>query len=191
MSSSARRTRIERGADQAPERGEIERRSAAATELQALLVFALGPHRFALPAASVREIVRAVAISALPGAPEVVEGVVNYRGRIVPVADPRCRFGLDRVPLQPDQHFVVAVAGSRWVALRVDRALELRQVLMDTVEWNPGSIAPSRYVAGVARLPDGLLVIHDLEQFLSLDEAARVDRAISALAVSRTAGPES
>lgn len=143
-----------------------------------LLVFTLGDARFGLGIPFVREVVRAVAIAPLPKGPAIAEGVINYRGTIVPVLDVRQRFHLSPAPLHPDQHFIVAQAGPRLVALRVDRATELLGV-------NPSAIAPAtavlpgvEHTAGVARLPDGLLVIHDLERFLALDEATQLDEAL-------------
>lgn len=144
-----------------------------------LLIFLLGSARFGLKTGDVQEIVRAVAIAPLPKAPAIVEGVINIRGRIVPVLDIRSRFGLAPKPLHPDQHFIIAQAGARLVALRVDRAAELLSVSADAIEL-PGQSTPGvEYVAGIARLPDGLVVIHDLDAFLSLDEGWAVDAAMA------------
>ncbi|MBI4420969.1 MAG: purine-binding chemotaxis protein CheW [Gemmatimonadetes bacterium] len=144
-----------------------------------MLVFELAERRLALAGDVVHEVVRAVAISALPKAPAVVEGVVNWRGRIVPVLDIRARFGMPPVPLTPDQHFVFAQAGSRVVALRVDRAVDLIRVDESAVETAAAAAVPgAEYVVGIAKLADGLLVIHDLDRFLSLDEGAQLDAAV-------------
>ena len=146
-----------------------------------LLVFGLLAERFAVKGTAVREVVRAVAIAALPGAPDVVEGVINYRGRVVPVLDIRSRFGLPPRSLHPDQHFVVADAGPRLVALRVDRAFDLVDVPLDDIE-SAAQVAPgTRHAEAVARLPGGLVVIHDLEGFLSLDEGSQLNAAVRAL----------
>ena len=82
----------------------------------------------AFPTADVRELVRAVAITPLPNAPAVIEGVVNVRGRVLPVLDVRARFRLPAKPLDPSDHFIVASAGPRGVILRVDRATHLALV---------------------------------------------------------------
>lgn len=150
-----------------------------------LLAFELRGRRFALPAPLVREVVRAVAVSALPPAPEIIEGVINVRGTLVPVVDVARRFGLEPEPLHPDQHLIVAQAGPRLVAARVDRAVDLMRV--ESGDIVPvAAVAPgAEHVAGLARLPDGVLVIQDLERFLSLDEGARVDAAVAAAAESR------
>lgn len=143
-----------------------------------LLVFALDSRRFALPAGQVREIVHAVAVAALPKAPPIVEGAINYRGIIVPILNIRRRFNLPDEPLHPTQHFIVAHAGPRLVALRVDRATDLLSVPDDAIEPATRSVPGAGYVLGIAKLADGLIVIHDLEQFLALDEAQHLDAAL-------------
>jgi purine-binding chemotaxis protein CheW len=145
-----------------------------------LLVFALDEHRFGLPAEAVMEVVRVVASAPLPSAPEIVEGVINVRGAMVPVLDVRVRFGFPGTDVEPDQHLIVARAGPRVVALRVDRALALLTIPDDAFEPVERVAPGARLVAGVARLPDGVLVIHDLERFLSLEEGARLDAALAA-----------
>jgi purine-binding chemotaxis protein CheW len=146
--------------------------------VQQLLTFEVGASRFATPAGVVREVVRAVAITALPKAPPIVEGIINFRGTLVPVLDIRQRFRLPAVPVAPEQHLIIAQAGNRLVALRVDRALDLVAVDADAIE-SAARVAPgTEYVAGIAKLADGLLVIHNLESFLSFEEAVQVDAAV-------------
>lgn len=146
-----------------------------------LLAFAVGPERFAVRAGLVHETVRAVTVSAVPDAPAVVEGAINYRGRVIPVVDVRRRIGLPTRPLSPAQHFIIVEAGPRSVALRVDRALELITVGADAIESSAQAVPGAHYTEGIARLPDGLLVLHDLERFLSLDEGRSVDAALLAI----------
>lgn len=142
------------------------------------LTFEVGTARFALPVELVREVVRAVAIAALPKAPPIVEGVINLRGTLVPVLDVRQRFTLPPALLAPEQHLIIGQTGDRLVALRVDRAVDLVVVDQDDIE-SAGRVAPgTEYVAGIAKLADGLLVIHDLERFLSFEEAGQVDAAV-------------
>ena len=149
-----------------------------------LLSFDIAGQRFALPALLLREVVRAVAVASLPKAPPIIEGVINYRGTLVPVLNIRQRFGLGPRPLTPDQHFLIAHAGSRLVALRVDQAVDLVIASEAAIEPAASVVPGAEYVAGLAKLPDGLLVIQDLERFLSLDEA---EEATTALAESSLA----
>jgi purine-binding chemotaxis protein CheW len=118
-------------------------------------------------------------ITPLPNAPDVIEGVVNVRGRILPVLNVRARFRLPPRPLDPSDHFIVASAGPRGVILHVDGATHLALVDAASVQ-PPETLGPSAtYVAGVAKLEDGLVLIHDLTTFLSAAEAASLDEALS------------
>lgn len=145
-----------------------------------VLVFEIEGRRYGLPTADVREIIRAVAITPLPHAPAVIEGVVDVRGCVLPVLDVRARFSLPAKALDPSDHFIVASAGPRGVILRVDRATHLALV-DDALVQTPQTLGPgATYVAGVARLEGGLVLIHDLATFLSAAEAASLDEALSA-----------
>lgn len=141
-----------------------------------LVVFHLGGLRYGLTSTAVREVVRAVAVLPLPKAPPIVEGIIDYRGAVVPVLDIRARFGLPGTPLDPHQHFIVATAAERTVALRVDRVAQIVAIDANGVESIESS---TPYVAGVIRLPDGLVLIHDLGTFLDSDESVALDAAIA------------
>jgi purine-binding chemotaxis protein CheW len=131
-----------------------------------------------LPAASVQEVCQAVTISPLPQAPAVVEGVLDVRGTMVPVFDVRSRFGLEPRAAGPDDHLVIASAGGRSVAVRVDRALDLVRVASEQIQAAEQLGANLRHVVGVARLADGLVVIHDLAAFLSQAESDQLAAAM-------------
>src|SRR5688572_4290676 len=123
----------------------------AALHAREVLVFEVAGQRYGLPIADVLELVRAVAITALPDAPAVIEGIVNVRGRVLPVLDVRARFRLPAKPLDPSDHFIVAEAGPRGVILRVDRATHLAFVDDSSIQ-QPETLGPhTGYVAGVAR----------------------------------------
>jgi purine-binding chemotaxis protein CheW len=143
-----------------------------------VLVFEVGGRRYGLPAADVRELIRAVAVVPLPGAPPLVEGVINVRGRVVPVLDVRARLGLPAKPPEPADHLIVARAGERPVALRVDRATDLVRLDPAGVEEARGLVPGLGRAGWVARLADGVLLVHDLVAFLSQGEAARLDDAL-------------
>lgn len=141
--------------------------------------FELAEHRYGLTATAVREIVRAVSIAPLPAAPPIIEGVINVRGTLVPVLDIRKRFGLPSAPVSPGHHLILAKAGERVVALRVDQARELVTVAAADLVPADLTVPGAGMILGLARLPDGVLVVHDIERFLSLDEAKATDRALA------------
>ena len=140
-----------------------------------VLVFHLAGQRFALASTVVREVVRAVAVVPLPNAPPIVEGVIDYRGTIVPVLDIRARFALPAAPLDVHQHFIVADAQRR-VAIRTDRVAQVLPI--DATQTHKIEDA-APYITGVVQLDDGLVLIHDLATFLSADEVTTLDHAIA------------
>ncbi len=154
---------------------------AVAGSTREVLVFEVAGQKYGLPTDDVRELVRAVAITPLPSAPAVIEGVVNVRGRVVPVLDLRARFHLPARALDPSDHFIVAAAGPRGVILRVDRATHLALIEEACIQA-PETLGPGvDYVAGVAKVDGGMVLIHDLSTFLSAAEAAGLDHALDTL----------
>lgn len=150
------------------------------TALEAL-VFELAAERFALPAADVVEVLRAVAIRALPLAPAICEGIFDLRGELVPVLDLRARFRLPPRALDPSEHLIVAHAGGRKVAVRADRALALQRLEAVAPERAGNLPRDVGHVAGVASTDEGLVLIHDLEAFLDEAEALELEFALHGL----------
>ena len=144
-----------------------------------VLLFTLEGQRYALPMQDVRELVRAVRLTPLPRAPAVVEGLLDLRGELLPVLDMRRRFRLPARPLATSDHLVVAQAGARRVALRVDRAEGLLALEPGQHDETPGALPGVGYVAGALKLPDGLVLLHDLRTFLSEAEALTLEEALA------------
>jgi len=145
-----------------------------------LLVFFLDGQRYALPLGVVERIVRAAEVTPLPQAPQIVLGALDVAGTVLPVLNVRRRFRLPEREIRPSDQFLIARAGDRPVALAIDAAAEVLE--LSPVQFVAASaVAPGlEHVQGVARMSDGLILIHDLETFLSLDEAAALDRAVRA-----------
>ncbi len=148
-----------------------------------MVVFEIGGNRFALPVEDVVQIVRAVAVTPLPLAPQVVEGVIDLHGLLVPVLDLRRRYGLAAVPVHVDEHFIAARAGERTIAFRADPRTRLVDVDADDIEDVSRVVGGTSHLSGMARLPDGVVLIQDLRVFLSSAESNALDAALaSALA---------
>lgn len=143
-----------------------------------VLVFNMSGQRYGLYGRDVRRVVRAVAIAPLPRAPAIVEGIIDLQGAIVPVLDVRSRFRLRAKPLAVTDHFIVATAGERTVAIRVDETVGLVPVDPAALSDTSSVAANLELVAGVAKLPDGLVLIHDLGGFLAEAEAVMLDDAL-------------
>ncbi|HSJ06471.1 MAG TPA: chemotaxis protein CheW [Longimicrobiales bacterium] len=145
-----------------------------------LLAFEVGGARFGIELTAVREVVRAVFITPLPGAPPTVEGIIDVRGTVVPVYDLRTRFGLPIQPLHPDHRLVTAWTGDRLVALHCERTEWLVSVPASAMERTGAVSLGDRRLAGVAKLPDGIILITDLPAFLDDAERTALDAALAA-----------
>jgi purine-binding chemotaxis protein CheW len=147
------------------------------------LVFVLENVRCAVRSEAVRRVLPAARIDRLPRLPGVVEGVVDVAGEVVPVVDLRGRFGLAPKPVAYTDHFIVTTSRRRSVVLRVDRALDVVRIDPAEVEAAESVVSAAGLLAGVARTPDGLLMIGDVEALL---EQAEADEIAAALGDSRT-----
>jgi purine-binding chemotaxis protein CheW len=130
------------------------------------------------------EVLPAVETAALPGAPEVIGGVIDLRGALVPVLDLRRRLGLPGRPPHVDDHVVVCHVGARSVAIWVDRAADVLTIARRDLA-PLGGVAQADYQPGVTRRDDGLMLVYDVRSFLAADEALRLDTALSSAQRSR------
>lgn len=142
-------------------------------------VLALGDLRVALPLPNVERVLRAVHVTPLPDTPEVVAGIVNIAGNPVPVFDLRRRLRLPDKTLSPADRIVVARSRGKRVAL-VSDAVEDILDYADPEYVDAESLVPGlAHVKGVLVLGDRLILVHDLDAFLSLEEDASLDRAMA------------
>lgn len=150
-----------------------------------LLIVSVAGARFGIPLDEVVEVLPAARVAPLPGAPAAVMGVLDLRGELVAVLDAHRCLGHDAPPVRLGDRFVVLRSGRSRRALRVDDAEALVTVAREDVVA-AASVAPQILSgAGVARLPDGLLVVHDPDRFLSVSDAEALREALGALASGR------
>jgi purine-binding chemotaxis protein CheW len=126
----------------------------------------------------VERVVRMVDVTPLPQAPEIVLGVVNVQGRVVPVLGLRQRFRLPERDFTLTDQLVIARTAVRPVALAADAVTGVLEYSARQVVGARDIVPGIEYVEGVVKLADGLVLIHDLGKFLSLDEETVLDRAI-------------
>ena len=144
-----------------------------------MLVFTLDPLRCGMPLGSVDRISRIVEIAPLPQAPEIVLGVVNVHGEIIPVINIRKRFGVPERELALSSHLIIARTTRRPVALAVDAALGLVEASMENTADAAEILPGLNHVQGVMKLEDGLVLIHSLDTFLSLEEDKTLQQAMT------------
>ena len=144
-----------------------------------LVVFWLGELRYALPLAVVERVVQAVELTPLPGAPDLVRGVINVQGRIVPVFDTRRRFALPERDIRLADHMVLARTAARTVVLLVDSVEGLLQCAASDATPVAQVWPGIGLIAGVVKRSDGLILIDDLDAFLSADEQRAMEQALT------------
>jgi len=134
-----------------------------------IVVCELGGEHYGLDIADVYEIIRLQPITAVPRAPACVEGVINLRGRIIPVIDLASRFGLEGAPRAKETRIVVAAAASTRVGLVVDGVSEVLMVSDTAVEATPAIAAgaDAAFVRGIARLDERLVILLALDALFS------------------------
>jgi len=135
--------------------------------------------RVALPLACVERVVRAVYLTPLPDAPEIILGVVNVQGRVIPTVDMRRRFRLPEREIALSDQIVVAHTGRRAVALVADAVSGIFEYAESDIVGADTILPGLEYIDGVVKRGDGLILIHNLDRFLSLEEAQSLDRAMA------------
>jgi len=149
--------------------------------------FRIGNETYGVRIGSVREIVRVPEITIVPNAPESIEGVINLRGRIIPVMDLRKRFG--NVSVQPDKknRILVVELESRLLGLIVSSASEVLKIPPSEIE-PPGTVfaeGESSYVTGVGKLKGRLIILLDIARLLRQPEFKKFEEAAEPVAISR------
>jgi purine-binding chemotaxis protein CheW len=145
---------------------------AAGGDEQQLVVFELGAELYGVEIARVHEIIRLQAVTRVPRAPAFVEGVINLRGKVIPVVDLRRRFGLPSAEHTRSSRIVVVEIGDQVVGIVVDGVSEVLRVNTATVEPPSPVVAgiDSEYLHGIAKLPERLVILLDLDRVLAREE---------------------
>ena len=136
---------------------------------QQLVVFDLSTEAYGVDIGAVREIIRLQDITKVPRTPEFVEGVINLRGKVIPVVDLRKRFGLPAGEESKENRIVVVDIGAQDIGVIVDAVTEVLRIDTGSVE-PPSSVittADSEYLLGIAKLDSRLIILLDLEQVLT------------------------
>ncbi len=137
--------------------------------------FRVGKETFGVPIGLVHEIVRVPEITAVPDCPAYVEGVINLRGKIVPVVDLRKRFGQQPTHNPKKNRVLVAELEGKMVGLMVDAASEVLKLPPTEVDQPPSVVdAEQNYVTGVGKLNGRLIILVDLSKILRRNEIRRL-----------------
>ncbi|MDR1242937.1 MAG: chemotaxis protein CheW [Deltaproteobacteria bacterium] len=141
-------------------------------ELIQLVTFSIGEEEFGVDILKVQEIIRTMEITKVPRAQAFVEGVINLRGKVIPIIDLRRRFGLNSKAHDKHTRIIVIEINNMIVGFVVDSVSEVLRIPSGTVEPPPPVVAgmDSEYINGVGKLQDRLLILLDLDKLLSSED---------------------
>ncbi len=146
----------------------LEHEVGSGTEKQ-IVAFSIGPETYGVDIGSIREIIPSQRIVPVPRAPEYVEGIINLRGRIIPVLDLRKHFGLSEAEKGSDQRIILVESGSESIGVVVDAVSSVLHVPESSIEVPVEVIVGPdiEYIQGIAKMEEGLVVLVDLTRLIS------------------------
>lgn len=147
------------------------------TDLLQLVSFKIGNEEFGVEILKVQEIIKMVPITKVPNSPAFVEGVINLRGKVIPIVDFRSRLGMERVEQTKDTRIIVVDVESRIIGFIVDSVSEVLRIPRNITEAPPEIVAgiDSEFIKSVGKLEDRLLILIDLDMVLSGDEKKEIN----------------
>jgi purine-binding chemotaxis protein CheW len=142
------------------------------SDLLQLVTFKIGDEEFGVDILMVQEIIRIMEITKVPRAPIFIEGVINLRGKVIPILDLRRRFGMETRDHDKHTRIIVIEMNAIIVGFVVDSVSEVLRIPSNTVEPPPPVVAglESEYIRGVGKLADRLLILLDLDRLLARED---------------------
>jgi len=142
-----------------------------------LVTFKLGTEEFGVDILKVQEINKMMNITRIPNAPAFIEGVINLRGKIIPIVDLRKRLGFREQPYDKSTRIIVVELEGLVLGFIVDSVSEVLRIPGNTIEPPPSMVAgiESEYIEGVGKLDDRLLILLELKKIFSSPERKDIE----------------
>lgn len=157
--------------------------SHAGSDVLQIVSFKVNDEEYGVDILKVREINRTIAVTRVPNAPEHIDGVINLRGKVIPVIDLRTRFGLPRKSHDNNTRIIVVELDGRILGFVVDSVQKVLRLDSAFTESAPGVVnsTQAQYIRGVAKHEDRLIILLNIEGLLSaeLDEAALAEESFA------------
>ena len=157
---------------------QTEKEAVEVTSNQQLIGFVIGDELFGVDILTVQEIIRDTTITAIPDAPDFLEGVINLRGRIVPVIDLRKRLKLvapDQINVDP--WIIILSVEGRTTGFMVDRVTKVLNVPKQSIKPAPDIVVAglkSQYIQGVCKMDQHLLILLNFSRILLVEEIKKL-----------------
>ncbi len=157
----------------------IETMKKESSQLLQLVSFMIGDEEYGVDILLVQEIIRMLQVTKVPNAPDYVDGVINLRGRIIPVIDLRCKLGIERKEHDKNTRIVVVEVSGKTVGFIVDAVTEVLRIPESITEAPPEIVTGvnSEYIKAVGKLEDRLLILVDIEKMLAASEKIEIQEA--------------
>lgn len=148
------------------------KQAGVSDELLQLVSFRIGEEEFGVDILKVQEINRMVEVTRVPNAPEYIDGMINLRGKVLPIVDLRRRFGMPRKEHDKNTRIIVVELGGRVTGFVVDAVSEVLRIPRSVTEPPPPIVGGinAEYIIAVGKLEDRLLILLDLERVLVENE---------------------
>jgi purine-binding chemotaxis protein CheW len=144
-----------------------------------LVIFKLADEDYGLPIQKVQEINRLVPVTRLPQTPDFMEGIINLRGRVIPVVDLRKRFGLETRPNEDDTRIMIIDILGQTVGIIVDAVNEVILLPGASIEPAPPSfILEAQYIEGIGKVDDRLVILLNIDKVLTSQETIRLQQTV-------------
>ncbi len=156
---------------------DVTVKQGVSDELLQLVSFNIGEEEFGVDILKVQEINRMVDVTRVPNTPEYVDGVINLRGKVIPIIDLRRRFGMARKEKDKNSRIIVVELNSKVLGFVVDAVSEVLRIQKSVSEPPPPIIAgiDADYITAIAKLENRLLILLDLERVLTTEEHAELE----------------
>lgn len=146
-----------------------------------LVIFNLAKEEYGLPIGKVQEINRVAAVTKLPHTPEFMEGIINLRGRVIPVLDLRKRFGLDAREHDDSTRIMVTDVSGQTVGLIVDAVHEVVTIKGSSIEPSPPTfILEAQYIEGIGKMEGRLVILLNIDRIMSSQETIQLKQSVQA-----------
>jgi purine-binding chemotaxis protein CheW len=158
------------------EQEKTSKQDRSGTDLQ-LVTFNIGDEEFGVDILNVQEINRMVEVTKVPGSPEFVEGIINLRGKVIPIIDLRRRFGIQNRVTDKSTRIIVVELSKKVIGFIVDSVSEVLRINSSICEPPPNIVSNinTEYITAVGKLEDRLLILLDLEKVLSQSENLKLE----------------
>lgn len=143
-----------------------------------LVIFRLGVEEYGVPITQVQEINLLSKPTKIPNSPVFLEGVINLRGRIIPVVDLKKRFALDHTKYTKDARIMIVEVNESVIGVIVDEVLEVLRLPAGSIEPPPPVIAgiTAAYLDGVGKLDDRLFILLNMDKVLTVSEQEELEQ---------------